>query len=414
MIDTPARQHLVMASAVGRETNTREALRALALDLGIDRAGQPDFLTLYNGSARPLDALIPDVIKAFGISTLHEGSTCMGIMNERGVECDRGDAIGALAIWDADGAYGTAMTPMDEDPEVAAVLATRKALVAAGQSGEVPDLVWLTATPGHEEAVLEGIKQIVTRSTLIVGGSAADNTVGGKWSVLYSNGAARARIVVSVLFPFSPADCSFESGYVPTDRSGIVTVSAGLRVFCIDGRSAADVYSEWTGDRIQRPTEGSHSILFETTLTPLGRKQAEISCIPVHLLAHPARAHCDGSLELFAHVDPGEELWLMEGSETSLVQRAGRIARGSRVQRGNTPVAGALLVFCGACMLAIRDRMKDVAEHLAESLGGAPFLVVFSFGEQGEMPEGSCLHGKFMISSLAFGGGKPLQQGQAK
>jgi len=65
-------------------------------------------------------------------------------------------------------------------------------------------------------------------------------------------------------------------------------------------------------------------------------------------------------------------------------------------------------------MLAIRDRMGDIAAPVAESHGGAPFLAVFSFGEQGKMPYEICLHGNLMISTMTFGCGKPPQTEQAE
>jgi len=169
------------------------------------------------------------------------------------------------------------------------------------------------------------------------------------------------------------------------------------------GRPAAEVYGEWTGGRILPPASGSRSILSEATLSPLGRRQTEIAGIPIHLLAHPAASRADGGLDLFASVRPGEDICLMEGSETSLVQRAGRIAWASREQLGSEPAAGALMVYCGGCMLAIRDRMDEVAAGVADSLGGIPFLGVFSFGEQGEMLDGDSAHGNLMISCTTFG-----------
>jgi hypothetical protein len=206
-----------------------------------------------------------------------------------------------------------------------------------------------------------------------------------------------------VLFPSTPFGCAFESGYAPTAQRGTVTAAEGRRLLRIDDRPAAEVYAEWTAGRIPAPASGSRSILSEATLSPLGRKQTEIAGIPLHLLAHPAIAHADGSLELFADVRPGEDLCLMEGSETSLVQRAGRIAWTRRDKLGGVAVAGALMVYCGGCMLAIRERMDEVAAGVAESLGGAPFLGVFSFGEQGEMLDGDSEHGNLMISCTCFG-----------
>lgn len=401
-MDTSERD-IVVATAASVHSDSGLALREIARSLGMDRAGKPDFVTLHHGSARSVAALFPEAMKTFGTAALHGASSCLGVMTQHGVAFGKGDAMGAFAVWDPEGAYGTAMSTIGADPVADAAATIRKALARAGRPGEAPDLVWLTATPGEEEAILRGIKSVIGASALILGASAADNTVAGRWSVFSSDGVAEAGMVISVLFPSVPFGSCFESGYVSTELHGTVTAAEGRRLLRIDDRPAAEVFSEWTSGTILPPGAGSRSILSEATLSPLGRKQMEIGGIPVHCLLHPAIAHSDGSLDLFAEPEVGEKLWLMQGSYENLVQRAGRIAASSRAQIDTAPVAGALVVYCGGCMLAVRERMDEVAESIAQSLGGAPFLGVFSFGEQGEMPAGEAVHGNLMISCAAFG-----------
>jgi len=394
---------LVLATATSTLSDTCAAVEELKGQLETAHSRPADFVALHHGSARDITKLWPHAVEAFGNGALHGASSCLGVMTDKGVPNARGDALGALAIWDPYGSYGSAMVTLGKDPRSAGVDATRQALMRADRPGEAPDLVWLTATPGQEEAILEGIKDVIGRSALIVGGSAADNTVAGDWSVFSSEGVADAAVVVSVLFTSTPLGCAFESGYAPTEARGIVTAAEGRRVLGIDGRPAAEVYAEWTGANIARPISGARSILSEATLKPLGRRYAEISGVPLHLLAHPAVINADGGIDLFAEMSVGEEICLMEGSEASLVNRAERVACNSREQLGNTPAAGALMVYCGGCMLALPDRMNEVATGVSESLGGMPFLGVFSFGEQGEMLDGVSAHGNLMISCTTFG-----------
>ena len=395
---------LSVHTAVSSLSDTEAAMRDIAQKLQAQHRSLPDFITLHHGAGRSGGALWPHANEYFGkCKAFHGASSCMGVMSEKGAELQSGGAIGAFAIWDPAGAYGTAMMELGKSPNLAAAAATRAALVRAGRAGEAPHLVWVTATPGQEEAVLDGIKDVIGTSAMIVGGSAADNLLAGGWSVFASDGVSDDAVVVSVLFPSSPFGSAFESGYAPTDRRGVVTSANGRYLLGIDGRPAAEVYAEWTDGRIEVPLSGSASILSEATFAPLGRKHTEIQDIPIHILAHPANIHADGGLELFSNVEVGVEICLMEGSAASLVQRAGRIARDSCAQLGAVPIAGALMVYCGGCMLAIRDRMDEVAERVDENLGGAPFIGIFSFGEQGEMLDGVSAHGNLMISCLTFG-----------
>lgn len=399
---------LVVRTATSIADETELAMQEIATGLGIGSDGPPQFATLHYGSGRNPADLWQHARHWFAHQALHGASSCMGVMTEKGVSQGGGNAIGAFAIWDKEGDYASAMVPLDGlEPRAAGAEATRAALARAGRLGEAPDLVWLSASPGHEEEILEGIKDVIGRPALIVGGSAADNNVSGRWSVMSSDGTSPAAVVVSVLFPSAPFGCAFESGYAPTARQGTVTAASGRKLLTIDDRPATDVYAQWTEGRIAVPPRGNRSILSDATLSPLGRKQGEIGGIPQYLLAHPAIAHADGSIDLFADVTAGEAICLMEGSDISLVQRAGRIALNSQDQLGTRPVAGALLVYCGGCMLAIRERMDEVVASVAESLGGAPFLGVFSFGEQGETLDGDSAHGNLMISCTSFARGRP-------
>jgi hypothetical protein len=122
-----------------------------------------------------------------------------------------------------------------------------------------------------------------------------------------------------------------------------------------------------------------------------------VAGVPFHLLAHPAVTYPDGSLELFADLREGDQIWQMRGSVDSLVTRAGRIAAQARSDAGDG-ISGALVVYCGGCMLAVKDRMEEVRAGVNTALGDVPWLGVFTFGEQGVPTDGVAEHGNLMIS----------------
>ncbi|NNJ67935.1 MAG: hypothetical protein HKP54_07825, partial [Boseongicola sp.] len=66
-------------------------------------------------------------------------------------------------------------------------------------------------------------------------------------------------------------------------------------------------------------------------------------------------------------------------------------------------IAGALMIYCGGCMLAVQEQLDDVAAGVREALPGVPFLGVFTFGEQGVVLDGRNRHGNLMISAIVFG-----------
>jgi hypothetical protein len=377
------------------------AIEQIAAGLDVATRGQPGFMALHFGVGTDAAGLYAAARARFPGVALHGGSSCLGVMSDNGLQLDSGAGAGAFAVWDAAGSFGTASADLRADARAAARRATEAALDAAGRPGEVPDLVWLTVAPGREEQVLRGIADIVGPGTPVLGGSAADNDVSGAWAQFGPGALHRDGVVVSVLFPSVPVASAYQSGYAPTGASGHVTRVVGRRLVEIEGRPAAAVYQEWTGGAVPTATDGPVSILGPATLWPLGRVTRDVSGVPFHLLAHPATAHPDGALDLFADVAEGERLWQMRGSADSLVARAGRVAAQAREELHGA-VAGALVVYCGGCMLAVRERMAEVRAGLDAALEGAPWLGVFTFGEQGAPPGEQAGHGNLMISCTVF------------
>lgn len=182
---------------------------ATALDIGI--RGKPDFLALHFGPGSSGEAVRSVAEARLGVQALHGGSSLLGIMIEVGLKIDTCAGLGALAILDAAGNYGTGSADLANDPAQATCQANQAALI------------------GPE--------------TPIVGDSAADNDVSGNWSQFRPPPAKpHPGVVVSVLFPAGRVSSAYQSGYAPTGISGIVIRVIGRRLFGIDNLPAAQVY----------------------------------------------------------------------------------------------------------------------------------------------------------------------------
>ncbi|MEM6486672.1 MAG: FIST N-terminal domain-containing protein [Pseudomonadota bacterium] len=386
------------------DADTPRAVEQLTAALASESATPPDFLAVYASAAHDGDR-VRRRFAAVGASALHGGTSCLGVMAGGRMRADGGRGIGCFALWDADGAFGTGLAALGDDPRAAARDAVARALDRAERPGEAPELVWLTAAPGAEEALIAGIEDVVGANVPILGGSAADNDLSGAWQVFDAEASVGAGVAISVLFPSRPVATAYQSGYAPTETAGTVSRVEGRRVYEIDGRAASAVYADWThGAVAPDASTGPATILSASTLHPLGRHVGDVADVPFYVLAHPATAHPDGSIELFADVQPGERLTLMTGSSDSLVRRAGRVAA-LAAQRGGIArdeIAGALVIFCGGCMLAVRERMDEVAGAVDRALGGAPSLGIFTFGEQGAVLGERNRHGNLMISCVTF------------
>jgi hypothetical protein len=326
-------------------------------------------------------------------------------MGPDGAKIGAGDGVGVFAVWDDLGDYGASSAGFGDDPRAAGARAALEAIERAGRPGEVPDLLWVTATPGCEEAIIAGIEEATGGSTPILGGSAADNDVSGAWRIFSGGRVHGEGVVVSALFPSAPLAHGFQSGYAPTGQSGVATRVDGRRILEIDGEPARAVYERWARNVLPVADPGEDvPVLSASTWAPLGRETGSVAGIPFHLIVHPAALSADGGVDAFATVPEGERLHAMSGSPEGLATRAARLAYATlgddELKRG---ASGALIVFCGGSMLAMKHDMPKVVAGLNEVFGDIPFMGIFTFGEQGTTLDGKNLHGNLMISCLAFG-----------
>ena len=364
-------------------------------------ASTPDLVILQYGAAMQPDSLRRALVGVLGERPIHGASSCQFVMANGRVARD---GLAVLAICDPQGRYGTASTDLGDDPRASAARAVEAALAMADRSGESPDLVWLSTAPGPETQVLAGIKDVVGPRTRIVGGSAADDDMTGRWSQLSQTGTHASGLVVSVLFPSVPVASIFHSGYTPSERSAIVTGVAGRRLLTLDGRPAGQVYQELTG--IVPPGDwvgvGNWPVMAPSTWAPLGQVANRIAGVPFHVLSQPAQLCPDGSMVMLSDLVEGERCWIMQTTPDALVQRAGTAARAA-TQTLAGGVAGGLLVYCAGCMLALDGRLGELGDAVVGALGGSPMLGVFGFGEQGCNVDDEAKHGNLMISCTVFG-----------
>ncbi|WP_291069501.1 FIST N-terminal domain-containing protein [Hyphomonas sp.] len=394
-------------SAISSESDTAEACESILGDLLADRSDEPDLLFVFASCTHNIGAIRQLVSSRLPDAQIHGGTSCRGSMNEERVELSGGFALSALAVWDPDGAYGSSARACGDNPKLAARQALLSALEQAGRPGEVPDLVWLTAAPGQEELAVEAIKEVVGDRALIVGGSSADNDISGQWCQFTREAQFCEGLAVTAMFITGAVSSVFQCGYASAGRSGRVTKSDKRRLYEIDHRPAGDVYFDWSDRPAPHLTNGDDpkGLLPDSTLIPLGKVSGDLASVPFHLLLHPAAVHADGSLDLFADVQEGDEVFLMQGTKQSIVARAGRLACLARadLQSKGAQCSCALIVFCGGCMLAVEEEMETVRRSIADTLGPIPFLVMFSFGEQGQVLGGQSQHANLMISCTIFG-----------
>ncbi|GGF70495.1 FIST signal transduction protein [Alteromonas lipolytica] len=331
-------------------------------------------------------------------------SSCLGAMSNLGT--DQGESyLHVLSFAGLDGSTGVASAELVQGKQQAIAESTLvNAMRDADRLGEMPSLVWLVVAPGSEEAVLKGLQNVLGDGVPIVGGSSADNSIAGEWLQFDGHQLRSEGIVIAVFYMSEPVSSYFSSGYQTTDCAATVTAVEGRTLYTLDGEPAGEVYNRWL-QRYHQPPLTPGNILAASTYFPLGRQRGKEQ-YTVPLLAHPARLNADNSIDLFATIRLGEQVSLMNGHAENLISRAAEVTdvvlRTHELNYERRPLA-LLIIFCGGCMLAIKDQLDEIRCSLSARTQGISFIVGFTFGEQGCFADGVSRHGNLMISVTALG-----------
>jgi hypothetical protein len=378
---------------------------ALDAELNVIKKSEPVSLAICFGTFTAIEAL--SQVNGLGAVAEHwlAGSSCLGCSDQFGINCELPNSATLFLLDDKEGHYGVGSADLAVNSRKSASDALEQAMENSGKPNELPALIWCLQAPGSEEQVLAGLQDLVGNEVPIFGGSSADNDVVGDWlqydgKVLYSNG-----VVVLALYGSTPLSSYFSSGYCASTSVGTVTAVEGRTLQAIDHKPAASVYNEWLVKE-GKVTLKEGNILMESAFSPLGRIINHDNNVSINLLSHPAILNEDQSLSLFSEVENGDQLWLMNGDKSQLIKRAAdvvKIAKDNLNLQYDCEPAGALIVYCAGCMLAIKEDLDEVQQAIKNELGDIPFIVTFTFGEQGCFVDGSNRHGNLMISAIMFG-----------
>lgn len=272
----------------------------------------------------------------------------------------------------------------------------------------LPDVILMHGTPGFEERIVEGINEASQNKVKIYGGSAADDDISGKWFVFLNEKIVNTGALIVGFKSTKKIYGAFLSGYLPTNKKGKITKAQGRIVYEIDGKPAAIVYNEWTDGSISEYLEKGGIILGPTTLKPIGRIIGEVMGIKNYLLSHPHSVIPENkALTLFTEFQEGDEIILMTGYKSALIDRARQvIERALGADKNRIIPKGAILIYCGGCVGAIIDSIQQVVEQYKITLGDVPFIGAATFGEQGcfllKENQKANKHGNLMAYNIIF------------
>ena len=112
-------------------------------------------------------------------------------------------------------------------------------------STRAPSYFYMVASPKEEEEYLLGIQDVIG-DVPCFGGSAADDTVEGKWKIICNDKVFSNGVAVAFFYTDRDIETIYTGAYRETKKCGIITKVENNRTLCsIDGEKALVKYGEW-------------------------------------------------------------------------------------------------------------------------------------------------------------------------
>ena len=351
---------------------------------------------LYTSVDCDVEKVLEGAKSELGTAPIIGCTSSAGIITQDGFISSENGFTGILALGDPDLNVGVASSPRNSNPRETGKKVAKEAMQNARRT-DAPAYFYMVASPAEEEEYIKGIQEVIGMVP-VFGGSAADNTVEGKWSIYTNNEVFSDGVAVAFFYTDKEIKNVFTGAYHETTNSGIITEIKGKRTLVsIDGEPAVKKYARWTNKKI-KDLEGGN-LLVETILAPLGVKDRLGDLIAIR---HPMFANEDDSMNIGANLSVNTAVIQMEASVDELINSTGKTMKELN-KKMNTEAGAYLLVHCGGRRLGIGDRIDEVAKQLKKEANGTPFMTIFTFGEYGVEDNGGNTTGGLMLSFTAFG-----------
>jgi len=363
---------------VSNDESTEGAV-SVAVSMAADALGDKTATMAFVSATVARD--MEEVRKAF-VEQLPEGTSIHGITSSGAVLTSSGavsSSVGCLLLSVEEGDFVTAFDKED---------GARAALALKSKVANVPpQAIFMGATPGAEEGVIESLSQVFP-GVPVFGGTAADDELSGAWSVMSSDECSGTGVSLVGIGPSVKFGASMLGPYTPTTKTCIATKTDGRRVFEINGKPAADWVLEWLGDEVKEQYEKGGLILPQSAQKPIAvQANAGDELITAHCAAFGGAP--EKFVDFFAPVPEGSTLTIMDSGDgpstgyATALNDAMDSAKSQGSMAGSDPKAG-LLVYCGGMAIAVGDNLNAglTSDGFASQAKSFPMMGMTCFGEQ--------------------------------
>lgn len=288
----------------------------------------------------------------------------------------------------------------DETPREVGRRVAKEAISKVKGEDIEPDFFFMSASPANEEEYLEGIQDVIG-NVPVFGGSAADNTVEGKWSILNDGEAFADGLTIAIFYTKGEMKNLYTGAYHETSNVGVITKVRDERTLVeIDYEPALKKYAEWTGKSVESLM--GNNLLTESICAPLGVKDPIGKVIAVR---HPMFGNDDLSMNIGANLAENTAVIQLSNTPEGILEANEETINSLNKLMVNEPTSY-FLVHCGGRRLGLAlSQIEDrIYPEVKRVIPDKEFLMVFTFGEYGTGDHSSNTVGGLSLSYTAFGG----------
>lgn len=233
----------------------------------------------------------------------------------------------------------------------------------------------------RDDKILEGIID-VTGVLPFIGASTADSGL-FRQTYQFANGKVyKEAIVLGVIISDLKVGYGIKHGLTATDKYALVTKAKGKIVKKLNRRPAADVYAELLGISTKELKEKLQVINLSN---PFGTPDS----LGEYWIKTPFKILEDGSILFLVPIKERTMFYLMNAEKDKVINAA-KIALNEAMENIKPSRLAFTLIFdCGARPRCLgKDAIREY-NVIKKTVGHAPFIGFYTYGEQGLIPAGS-------------------------
>ena len=241
-----------------------------------------------------------------------------------------------------------------------------------------PAYFFMTASPKEEEDYILGVQDVIG-AVPVFGGSAADNTVEGKWSIICDDKIFADGCAICLFATDDKMVNIYNGQYKETDDYAVITKVVNDRCLVeLDHEPALTKYCAWTGKSEEEVAGGN--LLTATIFNPIGVKDITGRVTAVR---HPMAANSDKSMNIGARLIEKTTAIRLHLEPEEMIA-----ANPKTIKEVDEQIGGAdsyFLVHCGGRRLGLQleGKESEIYPEVKKVTGDKEFLMVFTFGEYG-------------------------------